>query len=115
MQCKNKLKQIGLGVANHVSTTNRFPTGGWGWYWVGDPDQGFGRDQPGTWTYNILSYVEQEALRQLGAYQSDPTIKAAELTQLTETPLAVFVCPSRRRVAASAPTAHPLAVAVFSS
>ena len=43
MQCSNNLKQLSLGVLQHVSTHQQYPTGGWGWYWVGDADRGFGR------------------------------------------------------------------------
>ena len=42
--CTNNMKQIALGWSNHHSTTGHFPTGGWGWDWVGDADRGFGED-----------------------------------------------------------------------
>ena len=34
--------------------------------WVGDPDAGFGPKQSGGWIYNILPFLNQDALRDLG-------------------------------------------------
>ena len=56
-QCVNNLKQMGLAVQNHLDIVQHFPTGGWGHYWVGLPDRGFGVKQPGPWIYNILPYA----------------------------------------------------------
>ena len=39
----NNLKQLSLGIKNHVATTGQYPTGGWGYFWIGDPDRGRGR------------------------------------------------------------------------
>src|ERR1700681_1054661 len=65
-QCSNNLKQLALGALNHHETQGNFPTGGWGWWWVGDADRGFKRDQPGGWIYNVLPYVEEESKYRLG-------------------------------------------------
>src|SRR5882757_9727629 len=46
LQCSNNLKQLSLAAVNHHESARHFPTGGWGWWWVGDPDRGFGRNQP---------------------------------------------------------------------
>jgi len=61
-QCKNHLKQLSLGFLEHESAVGHLPTGGWSFQWTGDPDRGFGKNQPGGWVYNILPYVEQDAL-----------------------------------------------------
>jgi len=95
--CKNNLKQIALAFLGHETVHGHLPTGGWGWRWVGDPDRGFGPDQPGGWGYNILPFIEQQPLRGLGAGLPQSQKKAA-LKSVAETPLSVFICPTRRRV-----------------
>src|SRR3954467_2932309 len=65
-QCKNNLKQIGLACLNHADTHKHFPSGGWGYDWTAGPNPGYGPDQPGSWIYNILDYVEEGTLRNLG-------------------------------------------------
>jgi len=97
-QCQNHLKQIGLAALNHESTHKFMPTGGWYWYWGGDPDAGFGETQPGSWVMSVLPYMEQGDLFELGA-DGDPAITATQRlhnrTRIT-TPIAEFNCPSRR-------------------
>ena len=65
-QCKNNLKQLSLAMLSFEQTNRRFPSGGWGFDWVGDPDRGTGKQQPGGWLYSILPYMEQLSLYQLG-------------------------------------------------
>ena len=96
-QCQNNIKQLALGCLGHESATKRFPTGGWGWAWTGDPNRGNDWRQPGGWIYNVLPYIEQQPLHDLGAGLGLAT--AAELaaaTQCAVTPLAVLYCPTRR-------------------
>jgi len=95
MQCQNHLKQMGLAFHNHHDTFNHLPTGGWGWNWVGDPDLGFGPGQPGGWTYNILPFIEQKNLREIGMGTAGP-LKEAELVRLVSVPIKFYHCPSRR-------------------
>src|SRR5579862_9232698 len=61
-QCKNNLKQLGLAACSHETINKFFPSGGWGWNWVGDPNQGYGPLQPGNWIYNVFPYCDQQAL-----------------------------------------------------
>jgi prepilin-type processing-associated H-X9-DG protein len=89
------LKQIALGFQNHHDVHKFFPTGGWGWNWLGDPDAGYDKNQPGGWVYNILAFIEQPAIRELGAGTTG-TAKRAAIRQVTETHILALNCPSRR-------------------
>ena len=60
-QCMNNLKQLGLRQLNHESAKKFLPTGGWGNDWIGDPDAGLGMNQPGSWAYSIMFYMEAQA------------------------------------------------------
>lgn len=93
--CANNLKQQATAILLHEEQHKIYPTGGWGADWVGDPDKGYGPKQPGGWIYNILSYIEQDNLRNLGHGQKEED-KKLSLAQLMETPLGIFNCPSRR-------------------
>jgi prepilin-type processing-associated H-X9-DG protein len=98
-QCKNNLKQMALGSLNHYDIQKHFPTGGWGWFWVGDPDRGFGKDQPGGWIYNTLPFLEQQALHDMGKDgQPDVATQGQKLAarNLIASPLDITTCPSRR-------------------
>jgi prepilin-type N-terminal cleavage/methylation domain-containing protein/prepilin-type processing-associated H-X9-DG protein len=97
LQCQNHLKQISLAALNHEQVHGFLPTGGWGYRWMGDPNCGFNKLQPGGSFFNCLPYMEQEALHdlQLGAVRGsqDQMDKALRMAQ---TPVSLFCCPSRR-------------------
>jgi prepilin-type N-terminal cleavage/methylation domain-containing protein/prepilin-type processing-associated H-X9-DG protein len=95
LTCKNNLKQLGTGALSHHSSHGFYPSGGWGHLWVGDPDHGFGRHQPGGWIYSVLPYIEQAPLHDLGR-ESSAQVKAEAAKTLVQTPLPVTNCPSRR-------------------
>jgi len=100
LQCQNHLKQLGLAMLSHEEAHGFFPTGGWGWGWTGDPDRGTGREQPGGWTYPILPFLEQQALHDLGADGKPDEITDVQrdgALERDQTPLTMFICPSRRR------------------
>jgi prepilin-type N-terminal cleavage/methylation domain-containing protein/prepilin-type processing-associated H-X9-DG protein len=94
-QCMNNLKQLSVAVASHESTHQGFPPGGWVYYWVGDPDAGNGREQPGSWPYALVPFLEDGHLRELGA-GLPITEKIALTNELIQTPISGFHCPSRR-------------------
>jgi hypothetical protein len=99
-QCANQLKQIALAFHLHHDAHGKLPSGGWGYRWAGDPDRGFGKSQPGSWAYSCLPYLEENRLHKIGANISDAAAKKAALTQILETPVGVFYCPTRRAAVA---------------
>jgi prepilin-type N-terminal cleavage/methylation domain-containing protein/prepilin-type processing-associated H-X9-DG protein len=91
-QCKNNLKQIGLGCINHEESLTHFPTGGshWGIAINDYVDNGMplGSEKMGLgWGYQILSYLEQNAVRNL-----------VTQSQIQDTVIPIYICPSRRGV-----------------
>ena len=102
-QCQNQLKQIALAFTNHEATHKHFPSSGWGWRWQGDPDAGYGEDQPGGWAYNILAFMEEAPIREAGAGVTNPAAKEAAMLAAVGTPIPIFNCPTRR-----AALAYPL-------
>ena len=96
-QCKNQIKQMALGCILHVDTHGFFPSGGWDYDWTGDPDRGYGKNQPGGWPYSILTYVELQSLRDLGKGSTGNSATWQTYSvQLHQTPVGLFHCPSRR-------------------
>ena len=96
MQCSNNLKQLALGCMNHEQAQGFLPNDGWGYYWTGDPSRGFDRRQPGGWTYNVLPYMEQDSVHEIGAGATTIAAKKPLFAQRCQTPLTAFQCPSRR-------------------
>ena len=99
-QCLNNLKQVGLAFMLHEDSLGHFPTGGWGGPWMGEPDRGFSEDQPGGWIFNILPFIEQGTLREMGSGVTDPSRRAELFIQRDAIPVTTLVCPSRRAAAA---------------
>jgi prepilin-type N-terminal cleavage/methylation domain-containing protein len=95
MQCTNNLKQIGAAVSFHLDAQSHFPTGGWGYMWLGDPDHGYGKQQPGGVFYNILPGLEQLKLHDMGKGMSTAA-KRRMANLLSRSPQVVYNCPSRR-------------------
>jgi len=100
LQCQNNLKQLALACLNHEETYKRFPTDGWGYAWTGDADRYNDWRQPGGWFYNILPYIEQQAMHDMGAglppWGQPGTAKGLAHIQRASIPLTVLYCPTRR-------------------
>jgi prepilin-type N-terminal cleavage/methylation domain-containing protein/prepilin-type processing-associated H-X9-DG protein len=108
VQCANHLKQIAVAFAAHDSAHGHYPTGGWNWTWIGDPDRGYGLDQPGSWPFNILEYLEKGAVRNMASglpgTTSGPKFEA--LTEMTTKAVDTYYCPSRRPAVPTAPKSY---------
>jgi prepilin-type N-terminal cleavage/methylation domain-containing protein/prepilin-type processing-associated H-X9-DG protein len=100
MSCANNMKQIGLGFHNIHDTFGFFPSSGWGWFWVGDPDMGYGKTQPGGWAFSVLPFIEQDNLYKLGSGQSDAQKATGANYQRGLTAVKTYYCPSRRQAKA---------------
>ena len=105
--CSNNVKQIALAMLAHHTAKGCYPSGGWGSMWQGNPDRGFGREQPGSWAYSILPFIEADTVWKLGGdgraftnsflktgFSSSQKKDAANAAQ---TVLPLFNCPTRRR------------------
>lgn len=95
LQCSNNLKQIGVGINISLERLGHFPSGGkgdMGKVWIGSPDSGTGIEQTGSWIYNILPFMEQSALYDLG----DSGDTAGAIVRM-QTPVSWMNCPSRRK------------------
>lgn len=95
VQCQNHLKQFGLAFMGHHDTYKYLPSGGWGYAWTHDPDQGPGKSQPGGWGYSILPFHEETALYDLGRGLG-LVPKRDAISKALQTPLSIHYCPSRR-------------------
>jgi prepilin-type N-terminal cleavage/methylation domain-containing protein/prepilin-type processing-associated H-X9-DG protein len=98
-QCKNHLRQIAVACLNYETANKEFPAGGWGFKWMGDPDRGTGRGQPGGWIFQTAPYLEEESVFRVGGGLTAAQ-KKIELMKQTSTVITVFICPSRRRAVA---------------
>jgi prepilin-type N-terminal cleavage/methylation domain-containing protein len=106
MQCRNNLKQMSLAFNLHLNTHKYFPTAGWGWRWAGDPNYGFDLNQPGGWMYNILPYIEEQALHDLGkGMPANSVQRKTAIKTAIETVVPLYFCPTRRP-AQSLPFTH---------
>jgi prepilin-type N-terminal cleavage/methylation domain-containing protein len=111
LECQNHLKQLGLAAHNFADARKAFPSGGYGIQWAPHPDRGMGTDQPGSFFYSLLPFMEQKQLHQLGsgvgAGVDNAVLHRGNIARLS-TPLAEFFCPTRR-----APGTAPAAKTIY--
>lgn len=93
-RCQNHLHQLGVAVHSFEAVHRFYPSNGWGFLWMGDPDRGVGPKQPGGWVYQSLRFLEAQPLAVLGQGQPDP-VKRMSLGQLALEPLPLLRCPGR--------------------
>lgn len=93
-RCKNNLRQMALACLMHENELGCLPADGWNYRYVGDPTGGFGKNQPGGWHYNILPFLEQSALHDLGVGLSSAARRDAG-KQICGTVVPTFICPTR--------------------
>jgi prepilin-type N-terminal cleavage/methylation domain-containing protein/prepilin-type processing-associated H-X9-DG protein len=94
-QCQNNLKQIGLAFHSHHDALQFFPTGGWDWttpptYVNGVP--AVGAEQQAGWGFQILPYIEQQAVWSGGQATTDFDRALVAMGS----PIKTFFCPTRR-------------------
>src|SRR6187455_2381937 len=85
-QCVNNLKQISLGGQLHHDVHKHFPTAGWSWAYVGEPDRGAGARQCGGWIYNTLPFIEETAIHDMGKGLAGSALNTT-LTDMTRRPV----------------------------
>jgi hypothetical protein len=99
MQCQSNLRQIAIAAHNHHLSFGFFPSAGWGYRWVGDPDRGVGASQPGGWTYQLLPFIEEASVRELGRDGQPDAITPQQRVGAAAARLrvlSIYICPSRR-------------------
>ncbi len=97
--CQNNLRQLGAGSAQHLQQHGHYPTGGWGWYWTGDPDRGFGKEQPGGWAFVLLPYIEQATLFNFSSDGKPEELTTPQMDKarlVCRTAVEMYGCPERR-------------------
>jgi prepilin-type N-terminal cleavage/methylation domain-containing protein/prepilin-type processing-associated H-X9-DG protein len=105
MQCRNNLRQIAAALLLHHDAQKYFPSSGWHFTWAGEPERGTGLDQPGSWIFNLLDYINEQDLRALGTGLTGDA-RANAIIRRCATPLSLFICPTRRAAIAYPQTLH---------
>jgi prepilin-type N-terminal cleavage/methylation domain-containing protein/prepilin-type processing-associated H-X9-DG protein len=101
--CTNNLRQMAIAANSHVMLYGRYPAGGWGWGWCGDPDRGANGmptgqsspSQPGGWIYNILPFTEYQNIHDMGK-GLPAAAKQQAIAQRVGIAIKMFNCPTRR-------------------
>ncbi|MCR9294866.1 MAG: DUF1559 domain-containing protein [bacterium] len=94
-QCQNNVRQLGLAGQNHIDTVGFFPSGGWGYSWLGVAEFGYGPSQPGGWCFSVLPFVEADNIFRIVATAEIAKTQPETVQQLINALPPVFSCPSR--------------------
>jgi prepilin-type N-terminal cleavage/methylation domain-containing protein len=95
LACQNNLHQLGLAAQQHDQALGHLPTAGWGWAWIGDPDRGTGKSQPGSWAYQLLPFLDEKNTHDIGSgLEGEDKVDA--LTRLAGTTMSLLYCPHRQ-------------------
>jgi prepilin-type N-terminal cleavage/methylation domain-containing protein/prepilin-type processing-associated H-X9-DG protein len=109
--CSNNCKQMAAACLQHESKYGFLPTGGWGYMWAGDPDRGYHKQQPGGWHYNILPFIDEQDLHDMGSGSGGkwpvPAAAVAQAVKRAQTPVAIYLCPTRHGILRTFPYSHP--------
>ena len=95
LQCQNNLNQIGKACQNHITSKGVLPSGGkYNYIGQAELDDDGGKNltekQIGGWIFNLLPFIEQEALYLMTKEGNSARERAAA------TPVKLFYCPTRR-------------------
>jgi len=99
ISCANNVRQICIAFHNAHDAHGSLPSGGWGWHWVGDTDRGYGATQPGSWSFSILSFIDQDNVPEM---MQDNNVRFISPEQRAgaaiacASPIPAYFCPSRR-------------------
>ena len=101
VQCTNNLKQIALACLNHEHLNKFLPTEGWGFAWCGEPTRGFRRSSPAAGTTTSFPSWNSRRCTTWGPGLMLEHVRGLcgqDAKRNRPTPLAAFICPTRRRV-----------------
>lgn len=98
-KCQNNLKQLGIGLHNHLSAVGRFPAARGTLYLSLVPPSTAtpGFTQYRGWMCEILPYLEQDPLKTRMFSQPTPGDWATNYFATFNTPMKQFVCPTDAR------------------
>ena len=113
-ECANNLKQLALACLLHEEQLGYFPSGGWGNRWLGDSSRGDGENQPGSWLFSVLPFVEASNVRAYGSGLAGIDRENAIAAQ-NQIVIPFINCPSRRPPIARPTNVDPYNAARLSS
>jgi len=95
-QCKNNLRQLGLGTQMHFDQLGFFPTAGRSWRFrevtLDNNAPAMGEKQNAGWAFQLLPFIEQNVLWGGGSGLTDQQ----NFERIAVIPVDTFYCPTRR-------------------